>query len=55
MTTFTLNVDLEQDPESGWWTSSVRELPGCVSQGETQRAARLNALSAAVAYLEVAE
>lgn len=28
-------VNMEQDPEDGWWVGLVKELPGCGSQGST--------------------
>lgn len=48
-----INLRLEKDDESGWYIAKVYELPGCVSQGETLEAAKINISDAIEAYIEV--
>ncbi|MBI3160708.1 MAG: type II toxin-antitoxin system HicB family antitoxin [Chloroflexi bacterium] len=30
------SIELTPNPEAGGWVAAVRELPGCISQGDTQ-------------------
>jgi predicted RNase H-like HicB family nuclease len=31
----TYHIDLTEDPDVGGYTAEIRELPGCISEGET--------------------
>ncbi len=48
-----INAILEPQPEGGY-TAYIPALPGCVSEGETQAAAKRNLLEALQGYLTVA-
>ena len=45
------NVVLTKNPETGWFTSEVPSLPGCVSQGKTKKEALDNIKDAIKGYL----
>jgi predicted RNase H-like HicB family nuclease len=49
----TLNVKIEQAALDGGYVAWVKELPGCVSEGDTVQEAIDNVIDAAVSYLEV--
>lgn len=44
--TFQITVELERDELDGGWIAEVVELPGCMSQGETEAEALDNVLEA---------
>ena len=46
-------IELQRDPEEGWF-ARVRELPGCMSQGETGEEALAMIQDAMRAWLEIA-
>lgn len=48
-----INAVLEPQPEGGF-TAYIPALPGCVSEGETEAAAKKNLLDALQGYLTVA-
>lgn len=48
-----INAVLEAQPEGGF-TAYIPALPGCVSQGETEKEAKKNLLDALEGYLTVA-
>lgn len=43
-------VRIEKD-EDGWWVATVPALPGCISQGRTEAAARRNIKEAIALHL----
>jgi antitoxin HicB len=47
-------VELTPDPEDGGWVVSVKELPGCLSQGETIEEAMEMIQDAMTGWLELA-
>jgi predicted RNase H-like HicB family nuclease len=49
----TFTVSLERDPLDGGWVAECLDLPGCVSQGETQHEALENILDAIAEVLAV--
>jgi antitoxin HicB len=46
-------IELQRDPEEGWFVR-VKELPGCMSQGDTAEEALTMIQDAMLAWLEVA-
>lgn len=48
-----LDVVMEQDAESGWFTVTCPALKGCVSQGQTEDEALENIKEAILLWLEV--
>lgn len=42
----TLTFILEKDPDSGWFSSQIKEFPQAISQGKTKREAINNAINA---------
>jgi predicted RNase H-like HicB family nuclease len=49
------DVHYEQDPEKRWWTATVPEVPGVVSQGKTLKEAHHNVRQAISLVLEQEE
>jgi len=45
-------VVLTKDAETGWFTSEVPSLPGCISQGKTKKEALKNIKDAIKGYIE---
>ncbi len=41
-----LTIVYEHDEDTGWWTSSIPEVPGAISQGRSRDEAREMALDA---------
>ena len=37
---------LDKDPESGWYSSQIKEFPQAISQGKTKKEAKSNAVDA---------
>lgn len=48
-----IHVLMHYEKESGWYVVTCPALPGCVSQGKTEREAMENIKEAALAWLEV--
>ena len=48
-----LTIDVWPDVESDWFIGAVRELPGCASQGTTEREALESSVDALLLVLEV--
>lgn len=53
MISHTFTIRVERDDLDGGYVASVDELPGCMSQGETQQEALANVNEAILAVLEV--
>ena len=49
----TYHIDLEPDTSSGY-TATIREFPGCISEGESLQEATARILSVAEEWLEIA-
>ncbi len=48
------SIELTPDTEAGGWVAAVRELPGCMSQGDTQAEALQMIQDALRGWLEIA-
>lgn len=53
MTKVMLNIRVEKDLESGWLTASCPALPGCITQGKTEKELIENMKEAIALWFEV--
>ncbi len=49
---YTITLRQLAEEEGGGWLAEIPELPGCISDGETEKEALLNLMEAKEAYLE---